>query len=510
MKANGGGTVTARESGRDLNPAGGAANCTTVLTGANVSCQAGYLGGSPYFGRDLNGDGDILDQVTMIAPSQTRTRRWGLIAGLRWDIADDHTIRVSFTHDYANHRQTGEVGALQANGEPYDVFPVNGGPNNALTDVNGRVLQKRDRQSYATLEKVAGEYRGEFGDLTVNVGIAAPFYRRELNQYCFTSSASGFVECFGRGSPLIATVGPLNPAWAPPQQRVYNYSKVLPNVGAVYHFTPQLSAFASFAQGLSVPGTDPLYNSVYLPANAPGTQPVPETTDSFDAGLRYRSGMVQAQFSGWYTKYHNRLASAFDPDANETVYRNLGEVEKYGIDGSISVQPVDRLSLYAFGSWNKSKILENVQTGAATFAPTAGKRESGSPVYTYGFMARADLDVVDIGFVAKRTGERYVYDTNLPVCSGAPAAATPTVCSGTNRVVYPEKTPAYWLVNLDARVGLGWAGLNDKTYLQLNVYNLFDQFYVGGFGGGLYQSSTPPFVQIGAPRTISGTLVVAF
>ena len=53
----------------------------------------------------------------------------------------------------------------------------------------------------------------------------------------------------------------------------------------------------------------------------------------------------------------------------------------------------------------------------------------------------------------------------------------------------------------------------EKTYFQLNVYNLFDKFYVGGFGGGLSQSisassgvwGNPPFVQIGAPRTVSFT-----
>jgi iron complex outermembrane receptor protein len=44
---------------------------------------------------------------------------------------------------------------------------------------------------------------------------------------------------------------------------------------------------------------------------------------------------------------------------------------------------------------------------------------------------------------------------------------------------------------------------------------LLDKFYVGGFGGGLNQSVTatygnPPFVSIGAPRTVSGTLSLAF
>ena len=65
--------------------------------------------------------------------------------------------------------------------------------------------------------------------------------------------------------------------------------------------------------------------------------------------------------------------------------------------------------------------------------------------------------------------------------------------------------------------------MNDKTFFQLNVYNLFNQFYVGGFGGNLNQNQAvqlrppafpaygnPGFVQIGAPRTISGTVVLAF
>ena len=49
------------------------------------------------------------------------------------------------------------------------------------------------------------------------------------------------------------------------------------------------------------------------------------------------------------------------------------------------------------------------------------------------------------------------------------------------------------------------------------LQNLFDTFYVGGFGGGLNQAFTssggygnPAFVQIGAPRTISGTLSIGF
>ena len=63
------------------------------------TCVAGYLGGTPYFARDLNGDGDMLDTVTMLAPSNTNTNRYGVIANLRWDINDNHSVRVAYTYD---------------------------------------------------------------------------------------------------------------------------------------------------------------------------------------------------------------------------------------------------------------------------------------------------------------------------------------------------------------------------------------------------------------------------
>jgi len=91
--------------------------------------------------------------------------------------------------------------------------------------------------------------------------------------------------------------------------------------------------------------------------------------------------------------------------------------------------------------------------------------------------------------------------------------------------VFSAKADAYWLVNLDARFNMGYFDRKlDKTFLQLNVYNLFDTLYVGGFGGGLTQATStrtasgvtiptfgnPPFVQMGAPRTVSLTVNVGF
>jgi len=519
VKANGGGTVVGQEARRDVNPTGGAANCNTTANGAAVSCQTGYIGGVPYYGRDLNGDGDLLDTVRVLAPSQTGTHRYGVIAGLRYELDDANTFRVFYSLDRARHRQTGETNFLQLNGQPTDPFPI----NNPLTDVNGNVLEKRDRKSIATLNLFGGEYRGEFGQLTVQVGGSYKMFKRDLNNYCATSSATGFVECFGTNDAGLAAWLANNPTvviapgvTAPvqgPQQRIRKYNKFTPNVGLTFDATDALSVFANYSKGVQVPGTDNLYNAFYFPTASEQANPKPETTDNFDVGVRYTTSKIQGQLGLWYTIFNDRLASSFDPETERNVYRNLGRVDKYGIDASISYRPIPEFSVYAFGSYLKSKIKDDVVNGVCTavsascaaigdpiYALTKGKRESGSPTFTLGGRVQGQLGPVELGAQIKRTGPRYVNDQNLPLVQTINNVVT---------TVWGAKAPAYTLVDLDARVALDWAGLGDKVYFQFNVTNLFDKLYVGGFDGQL-ANNTVPNVNIGAPRTFIGSLIVGF
>lgn len=462
VKANGGGTTTGYEYARSVNG--------TPLFG--------YISGRPYAGIDLNGDGDTLDQVRVLTPSQTRTHRYGVIANLSYEISPDQLIRFSYTFDDANHRQTGQVGYLDRNGEPLDVFPVNMG----IVDFNGNILQKRDRQSYATLNQVSGEYRGTFGNFVAVLGLRAPFFKRELNQYCFTTSASGFVDCFGNDATANAAYAAANPNAVAPTSRTYKYDKLLPNVGFTYDFGAP-SVFFNYAKGLSVPGTDPLYNSLYFPDVA-AARPAPETTDSFDAGVRFKGGNIQAQLAGWYTRYNNRLASAYDPVLDQVIFRNLGRVDKYGLDASISWRPTKNTLLYVFGSINESEIKEDVQTGTNSFAATAGKNESGAPLWSLGARGQVAFGDFELGAQVKYTGKRYVNDLNTASVGG------------------------YTLVDLDMRYRIAEFLTGGDVALQLNVSNLFDEVYVGGFGGDL--TNTSPFVQIGAPRAASLSLIIGY
>ena len=531
VKANGGGTSVAREYGYDVISADGRADCSTnPANGPTTSCQLGYFGGSPYAGIDLNGDGDLLDQVRVLTPSQTRTRRYGLIANLAYEITPDHSVRLSYTHDYANHRQTGQAGLLLQNGEPFDVFPV----NNGIVDANDSVLQKRDRQSLAILDQVSGEYRGHFGALTAVLGLRAPFFTRDLTQNCFTTTGNAnqaFIDCaYGPAAAAYQAANPYSfnattnkPSGAAlPVQRVYKYDDILPNVGFVYDFGAA-SIAANYAKGLSVPGTDPLYASLYFPANAPNTQPAPETTDSFDLSLRYKTGRIQASLAGWYTQYTNRLASFYDPILDQSVFRNLGKVDKYGLDASVSYQPNRNLFLYVFGSVLESNIRDDVQGGNCSPAQvvsgqygctvagnaynilTGGNRESGSPTWSVGARGEATFGDFSLGAQVKYTGKRYLNDENLPIF--APIVVNRVTTGYTQ--AYGATAEGYTLVDLDLRYKIAESPTGGDVAIQLNVSNLFDELYVGGFGGSPDRYGSP-FVQIGAPRAASISLLFGY
>ena len=146
VKANGGGTAVGRE-------------------GAHSSGYYGYISGSPYLGGvDLNGDGDTLDQVRVLAPSQTVTHRIGVISSLRYDINEANRVRIAYSYDRARHRQTGEVGYLRTDGFGELFFPI----DDPILSANVLPLEKRDRLSYAILHQVSGEYSAEMVAVTAS------------------------------------------------------------------------------------------------------------------------------------------------------------------------------------------------------------------------------------------------------------------------------------------------------------------------------------------------------
>ncbi len=486
-RANGGGSAVFAESNANATNTAGTAAATSVYT-----YQLQRLGAGTAAGVDINGDGDTLDYVRAYFPSNTRTQRFTAIAGLRYDIDADNAVRFAYTWDRARHRQTGEASLLDANGNPYDVFSaLDGEGSSAILDAAGNVVNKRNRLSYAILHQVSGEYRGSyFGDaLKLTLGLRAPFFRRNLTNYCYTipgNSSDGY--CTSQTAEQVAANATTATYGAPYKNRVKSYNAVLPNVGMTYAFTPNASIFASYAKGFSAPRTDNLYafDDVKI---SPVAEVKPEKTDSFDLGLRYSSRLIQAQLAGWYIHYDNRIISTLttlEGGGTLTTDRNVGTVKSKGVDASLGITPIRNISLYGFASYIDAKLQDDAvdpTTGAIT-AATAGKFVVETPKWQYGGRVQASFDPVSIGAQVKHVGQRYVTDVNDLIAAG------------------------YTTVDLDARFDLAFAGL-DKTFFQLNVSNLFNERYFGNLSTGTSSASTTRYT-FGAPRTVIGSVHFEF
>jgi len=461
--------------------------------GTTVQAENGAVvrGASSALGVDYNRDGDLLDSIRFYTPNTTNTRRWTVISSLIWDITEEHRVRMSYTFDRGRHRQTGEWGYLDAAGNPENVF---GGRNGRpVLSADGVPLRQRDRLSIALLNQVSGQYIGKFFDdkLRVEAGVRMPFFQRDLYQYCYTSTGgSGFATCTSQ--PVTALVIVPATAVAPfasgalfaPFTAQYKFSPVLPSAGFTYKIMDDLSMFGSYAKGFSAPRTDNLYRTPVVTVD-------PETTNTFDAGFRYTSGRVQAQASAWYTKFENRIVTSFDQLQGISVDRNVGSVIGKGVDVGIAIRPLDFFTFQGNVSYNDSKLQDDIQVAAGTsgLLRTSGKRVTETPEWTASYRAQVEFGPLEVGLQVKYVSDRYATDLN------------------------DIKSSGYTTADLDARVSLQDVGL-EKTWFQLNVVNLFDQFYFGNIGTQIAAPPNPggaqPNFSVGAPRTVFGTLRVSF
>lgn len=454
-------------------------------------------------GVDLNGDGDTLDRVRVMTPSNTNTHRYGLNTSLIWDLNDDHRLRAAYAWDWGRHRQYGQYGFVNfdnpSNPRFVDWFGGRNDEANRVINLDGYNLQSRDRKSIASLNQFSLEYRGQFMDdaLTLNIGVRAPFFERELNQYCYSQNSSSNVRCTTETPTTLANGNVTFPGSATqyiaPYSRTVKYDDILPNLGASYRFGDGHSVYASYAESLSAPRTDSLYIVRRLPDGSIGNPTVvPEETQTFDIGYRYTSSTLVASVAGFRTNYDNRIVNTFDEDLATFVDRNVGSVELQGIEASVGWSPIEALSLYASASFLDSELQDNyVLNAGGDVAATAGKELVETPDMM--FSARASYDFNEMfsaGVQAKYTGERWITDVN------------------------DLRDDAFTVVDVDARVDFAPMGY-EGTYLQFNVTNVFDEEYYGGLG--TRTSATPgqpgysrPFAQIGAPRTWMATLRMAY
>lgn len=431
-------------------------------------------GNSSAAGVDLNRDGDFSDTVRLYRPNTTTTRRLGLTSSLIWKFAEFQSFRFAYTWDRARHRQVGQVGYIKTDGsfDPENVFAGTEGTPIQLPD--GSLLRRRDRLSIALLNQFSGEYRARFMDekLLFNLGLRLPFFKRDLTNFCYqrdtfnafcTTQVGTPVDGTddGNGLPLVTfpASGPLNTSasnrYGQPRSFERKYDKALPNVGISYNLTNELSVFSSWAKTLSAPRTDDLYDRQLV-------DPGPESSSAFDLGLRYQSPSFMAAAAVFNNTFSNRIERVLEPGETIAFSTNVGDVKLQGIDGQIGFKPIDTLSFYASASYIKSEIQDDIPNAVAgAVLATKGKSLYETPEKQGSLRVQWDaLEYLSLGLQGKYVGDRW---TNL---------------------VNTEEFPNYSTWDFDTRLKLSFLGL-EKSYLQGNIRNLFDERYLADISPNL-------------------------
>jgi iron complex outermembrane receptor protein len=177
-------------------------------------------------------------------------------------------------------------------------------------------------------------------------------------------------------------------------------------------------------------------------------------------------------------------------------------VESWGVDGQVAAQIQEIVTVYFSGSYLDAEVMDDLRTGAppstptgvSNLLPTAGKRLVETPEWQFGLRTEVEpVDGVRFGLTGKYVGARYSTDVN------------------------DEQAEAYTVWNADVRYDLDRHGFN-RSYLQLNLINLFDEEYLGNISSQTNARAIPgvttfvgvPRYTVGAPFTVQLSLHAEF
>jgi iron complex outermembrane receptor protein len=332
-------------------------------------------------------------------------------------------------------------------------------------------------------------------------------------QYCTSETPSAVAP-----NGTVTFAGVAGASFTPPGDRNVTYNKFLPNVGLSYSpFGKEHQIYASFAQTLSSPKTDNLYNGGFQGGvySTFDTNVKPETATEYTLGYRYAGERFHASLTAWAMQFKNRIVSTFDPLQGISVDHNIGPVNLAGVDLESEYSPVDDLDFYGSASYEHSRVVNNLPLGNASattkvdgvtvlpgqvglpyYAHTAGKEFVETPDWTFSGRVTYRLAGFRFGLGAKYVGRRFASEDN------------------------GYRVPDYYVVNGDVSYDLASIGL-ENTSLQFNVDNLLNKHYFGSVGTSrscftpLQSNVTTgctsyPFLSVGSPQTVQITLRTVF
>lgn len=268
-----------------------------------------------------------------------------------------------------------------------------------------------------------------------------------------------------------------------------------PHVGLNYKLGDGLEAFAGFTQvtrAYQASATSGPFSTTQAGFNAIKDKLKPESSDTWEAGLRYNTGVINASLAGYYVNFRDRLLvipTSVGVVGSANVLQNVGSVRALGIEAAVDVKLPGGFGAFASYSYNDTTYRDDVTItagGTTVVRATAGKTVVDTPKH----LLRGELSY-DSQTVFGRVGVNYMSKRYFTYLND-------------------QSVPGRALV--DATIGYRLdIGQRQPVELQLNAVNLFDKRYVATIGSnGFGFSGDNQTLLAGAPRQVFVTLKAGF
>ena len=406
-------------------------------------------------------------KVPMLNPSNTQTNRITLNSSLIWEPIHGQVLQFSYAYDSAKVRQTGEDGLISpTTAQPDSIWgALSGWGSQPIIAADGTTLDKRNRLTVAELNQFSAEYVGKFLDdrLRLDLGVRAPDLTRTLHQYCYTLPPST-VACSNSQGAYYEALG-----YVAPFTINTSYTKALPNVGATWKLDDVQSIFADYTSALNAPVNDDLYSIAVVGSGTSVTSVgkdtvQPETSDTYEAGYRYQTGKIKASFSLYSMEDRNHIVTSYNQQTGDSVDQNVGSIHYYGAEFYAVAHAMPNLDLTGSVSYNKSKVQSNIPETSTYVLPTEGKEAVDSPELMVAADAIYTIGDFKFSLFGKYVGSRWVtFINDLEVPSYVTFDAT---------------------VRYDLTRVLELQNVSKRTYIQLNINNIFNERYLGSINTG--------------------------
>lgn len=262
-----------------------------------------------------------------------------------------------------------------------------------------------------------------------------------------------------------------------------------PHAGIAVELSPQAEVFGGFTQVTrafaSATTTGP-FSTNQAGFDAIRDNLKPETSDTFELGLRYHNPIFNGVLGAYLVNFKNRLDAVSVGSAiqgNPSALQNVGGVRSLGFEAAGDLKLGGGFGVYASYSYTDATYRDDVVDGDGNLlAALDGKTVVDTPKH----MVRGEFNYDD-GQRFFRVGGNYM---------------TRRYYNYTN----DQSVPGRLIV--DASLGYRFT---DKVEIQLNVSNLFDKKYISTIGsGGFANSGDRQTLLIGAPQQFFATLKAGF